>query len=250
MPLYEHDSYLDKDIPYLISTEIVEYDISSAGFNLCRYYKLLPESKLQYLESLEKKERQRALGLLCRDDDTLNENLKKAFVNIRKEFFEANGIKDSDVLSIKKDAIFMLRRCHVTEFGNVVFKEKHVYTSYYYLNRKEFYVGERLDVKGISDAILSKHDNYMLDFLYKFFKLIETSSRRNCIRELMGFVDAYKAGNLEIGYYRELNEHSLYRMKESVAGWVVMADTVESIDGVDTGYNYIRYIVPLIQVLI
>ena len=41
--------------------------------------------------------------------------LSKAFKDMRKQFFIANGIEDSDILSIKKDAIFVIKkRCRNT----------------------------------------------------------------------------------------------------------------------------------------
>ena len=61
--LYEKHNYLNKDIEYLISREIIEYDIKSAGFNLIKQYKLLDDAKILHLESLSKKQRQITIGL-------------------------------------------------------------------------------------------------------------------------------------------------------------------------------------------
>jgi hypothetical protein len=168
--LYERHNFLNKNIEYLVSNEIIEYDIKSAGFNLIKKYKLLDESKVNYLESLGKKQRQVQIGLYQRNDVELKKNLNDKFIEIRKWFFEQNNIEDDDVLSIKKDAIVTLRRCLVTEFDNIQFIEKNVYTSYYYLNELEFYYNKDvIHVKGISDDLLELHGEYMLDFLHNFF---------------------------------------------------------------------------------
>lgn len=248
--LYTKSNYLDKGINYLVSREIFEYDISSAGFNLCKLYKLLPESDLKILENLQKKERQIRLGLFCRDNPSLNENLKQAFINIREWFFKENNISDEDVLSIKKDAIFVYKRCDQTINNNLEFKLKNRYTSYYYINKKEFYIGDTIDVKGISDDMLELHRDYMLSFMYNIFKLIETSSRSYVIKELKAFSDYYRAKELEFGYYRELNETSLYRVDYKMSGEPLGLSIIDSLEGVNITYNYMNYITPIIQLLV
>ena len=192
--LYKKDSYINTDILYLVSHEIIEYDISSAGFNLSKRYKLLSSDKLKYLESLGKKERHIQVGLYQKNDKDFKKALNEKFIEIRKEFLEANNVQDDEILSIKKDAIIMLRRCNVTEFDNVIFKDKHQYTSYYYINKNEFYVSnDNLDVKGISDNKLKLHKDYMLDFLFKFFKSMEqSSSKKKLIKDLTDFTYYYK----------------------------------------------------------
>lgn len=136
--LYEKDLYVNKDIECIIDTPIIEYDIKQAGYNLTKYYKLLPEDKIKELSSLSKENKRIKLGLFQRNNDVFKESLKKAFVNIRKEFFEANNIYPEEVISIKKDALFITRQLQNTEFGNVEFVKKNKYTSYYNLNKLEF----------------------------------------------------------------------------------------------------------------
>jgi uncharacterized protein Smg (DUF494 family) len=80
--LYMKDKYLDKDTLYLISTNIIEYDISSAGYSISRYYKLLDDKTLSWLETLPKKERHIQIGLLCKRLPKYNDALKQAFINI------------------------------------------------------------------------------------------------------------------------------------------------------------------------
>ena len=176
MDLYKKHLYLNKDIENIVSKEIIEYDIKSAGFNLIKRFKLLSDSQINYLESLNRESRHRAIGLIERDDKSLSEKLNKCFEKVRKEFFEANDIDEDEILSIKKDAIFCLKRCHNLQFDNVEFVEKNVYTSYYYLAKNEFYVGNNtLDVKGISDDKLTLHRDYMVDFLFNIFKMFEVA---------------------------------------------------------------------------
>jgi hypothetical protein len=233
--IYEYDNYLDKSIPYLTSTEIVEYDISSAGLSLSRYYKLLPEEKLNEIELLPKHNRHIAIGRICMVNEVYNDKLNKhAFKDIRKEFFEANSIKDEDVLSIKKDAIFLKRRISKTTFGCVEFKIKNVYSSYYRINKKEFYLAsDHVDVKGIHDDKLILHREYMLDFIFNILKMIETKPIEYVRKELVEFTNHYKRGNLHIGYYRELNDESCYRVNSTFNEYNLGLDYVDSIEDIN-----------------
>lgn len=249
--LYERHNFLNKNISYLTSREIIEYDIQSAGFNLIKKYGLLEESKIRYLESLEKKQRQIQIGLYQREDKNLIKLLNEKFVEIRKMFFEANDLSDDDVLSIKKDAIITLRRCSNTDFDNVHFIEKNYYTSYYYINSLEIYVGSStLDIKGISDNKLEKHKDYMIDFLFSIFKMMETTQRDIIIKNVKRFAEYYKNKELDVGYYRELNSDSLFKLKETLFNKPIGIEDVGDVDMIDTSYNYLHYIIPIINLLI
>lgn len=250
--LYEKHNYLNKDIEYLINTEIIEYDIKSAGFNIIKRYKLLDDKKIKHLESLDKKRRQITIGLYQKNSPEFREELNEKFVDIRKLFFEANDLRDDEVLSIKKDAIITLRRCCNTTFDNIEFVDKNVYTSYFYLNKFEFYINDKvIDVKGISDDKLKLHKNYMLDFMYKIFRLLETNPNKTYIIEnLKEFISFYKDRRLHIGYYRELNKDSLYKLEKSFFNEYLGLEHTKTLDGIDISYNIQKYIIPIVNILL
>ncbi|MMZ42141.1 hypothetical protein D1872_36600 [compost metagenome] len=251
MLLYEKNNYLNRNIQYLISNEIIEYDIQSAGFNLIKKYKLISDSKIQYLESLSKKERQVRIGIYMTRDRKLFKHLNEKFVEARKWFFEQNQIRDEDVLSIKRDAIITLRRCNILEWDNVIFAEKNIYTSYYYLNRFEFYYHrEGIDVKGINDDMLESHREYMLDFIHTFAKLQEMSTPKRVIELIMDFSKYYRERRLNIGYYRELNVDSLFRYPTKYNKQIVGSQYYDNVNNIEIGYNYAHYLIPLISLLI
>lgn len=251
MALYEKHNYLNKNIEYLISNEIIEYDMKSAGFNIIKKFNLLDDNKISHLESLPKEKRQVTIGMYQKNNKAFAEELNAKFVEMRKLFFDANSLLDDDVLSIKKDAIITTKRCYNTIFDNVEFAEKHIYTSYYYLSKYELYVGPtKIDFKGISDDKLKYHEDYMLDFLFRLFKLIETGSRKQIISNLIQFADYYKRRELDIGYYRELNSDSLFRLNRTFIGDLVGAQQVENVDNIDISYNYMKFIVPLIRLMV
>ena len=250
--LYEKHNYLNKDIEYLINQEITEYDIKSAGFNICKKYHLLDDKKINHLESLDKKRRQITLGLYQQHDQEFKEILNSKFVEVRKEFFEANDLKDEDVLSIKKDAIITLRKCYNTEFDNIIFSDKNNYSSYFYINKFEFYINPTIiHVKGISDDKLELHKDYMLDFLHKIFRLFETNpNKKYIIDNIREFISYYKDKRLHIGYYRELNKDSLYKLNRSFIHDYIGLQHVNSLENIDISYNYMKYIIPMINILL
>ena len=129
----------NKNIYKLANQVIIEYDLKSANTSLCKEYGLLPKETIKEIEELPKKERVVRIGKLMRKDKTFTQNLKKAFIDIRRRFFEENQIEDEDILAIKKDAIFCLKEVKYTDFGECYFSDKNRYTSYMYLNGFEFY---------------------------------------------------------------------------------------------------------------
>lgn len=253
--LYEKDLYVNKDIECIIDTPIIEYDIKQAGYNLTKYYKLLPEEKINELSSLSKENKRIKLGLFQRNNDVFKEALKKAFVNIRKEFFEANNIYPEEVISIKKDALFITRQLQNTEFGNVEFVKKNKYTSYYNLNKLELYYNsktKKLDAKGISDDLINTHQGYMMEFLTDIFDMNEKDpSMETSAKFLIEFANEYKNRELPVEFYREFNRTCKYKTDITMMNMNVHLDrlTEESdfINNLDISYNYKNIIMPLVR---
>lgn len=253
--LYERHNYTNKSIDYLIGDEIIEYDIKSAGMNLCKEFGLISEDKVAMLESLGKYNRNVQLGLYQRADKTLVKRLNEKFVEARRLFFEANDIKDVDVLSIKKDALFITKRCKNLTFGNIIFVPKNVYTSYCLLNGMEIYTNRQYcHLKGIEDKSLEAHKEYMLDFFKNFFTLLETSTEAKTISYLKEFMFLYKTRELHVGYYRQLNRYSGYLFDDLQIhdSFNTVVEQVEpsDVDRLNISYNYTKYLIPLISILI
>lgn len=254
--LYERSLYTNTAIPYLINNEIIEYDIRSAGFNLMKQYKLADESVIEKLQLLDKKARQIQIGLLRKRDKEFSMRLNDAFVDIRRAFFEANEVQDDDILSIKNDAIFSLKRFRNLTIGRVEFVEKNTFSSYYYINKIEFYHGSHrdlLEVKGIHADVLELHMDHMLNVLRHVFRGFETNAPAKVIRDMKTFAIEYKRRNLAIEYYRELSRDSYYRIEQKYGcGKYIAIEELgnDYIDKLDIGYNYIRYIIPLVSIMV
>ena len=233
----------------MVGSEIYEYDIKSAGFNLLKRYKLIPEEKLIKLEGHNKKLRQIYIGLMCRKDKELKNALNDAFINIRKDFFESNDIQDNEVLSIKKDAIFLLRPCYNTQFDNVEFVKKNVYTNYIYIDKKEIYCNkENVHVKGINDEKVEKyHKEYMCDLIATCLRLLESMNEKKLKEVLVEFSHMYKNRELPIEYYRSFDKNSFYTYNGDSR---VLFEDIGDVNMIDISYNYINIIIPLQNILI
>lgn len=213
-PLYERDTYLT-DLPCIINSYIREYDISKANINILLYNNLISEEEYQHLFYLAKKEREITVGKMQLKSKEINEAIKNGFKEARYLLYMNNSLTESNIVSVKKDAVYTLNRDLVyTKFRNIEFKLKNVYTSFYHIDKLEFYfrsgTNEILDIKGMGEESISLHKHYLLDFFSYIFSLAETESLSIVIKELKGFLEAYKTRSLELGYYREFNNRSWF----------------------------------------
>lgn len=221
--LYLKDSYIEDNVSYATSSFIREYDISKANISILYKYGGIDIDTYNRLYMLQGLQRSIQVGLMCRDDKVLNEMLRDGFIESRRLFFEANNIQDYEILSIKKDAIFLINKiANVTEFEGVNFINKNVYTSFYKVGNLEFYYYsdvvnnvDTLHVKGIDDNILYTHEPFMLDFLKYIFELAETSTIDEVVSTISNFYREYIELKLPIGYYRELNNMSKFNLNSN-----------------------------------
>ena len=252
--LYTKSNYLNRDIDYLLNTDIREYDLRSAGLSLIKYFKLLPDKDIAYLDKMEKEPRNKQIGLIQKNKEFAR-CLLECFSEARRMFFEANQIQDSDVLSIKKDAIFIVGKyCHNNVFGDLEFRVKNQYLGYMLLNKKEFYYtnpNTDLDVKGLGSDVLAYHGEYMLDFMRDVFSMSIYSSRESLISYITDFISDYRNRRLSYGYYRNLDVGNFYTVIDEEAGRMNILDVDDSEDvNLDITYNYFNYILPIASIYI
>lgn len=251
--VYNRRNYTNPNIRSLYSTYIREYDIKAAGLNVLFREKAISENEYNYLSGLKPYDRKVRVGYILRDDKSLNKVLSEGLKRVMKEFMTLNNLVDSDILSIKNDAIFVInKRCKFVQFDNVLFRNKNTYTSYYNLNNIEFYYNKNgMDIKGINDALYPLHNDYMLLFLKEVFKMVETSSdTKRLYKKVTEFALAYMNRELDAGYYRELNDKSTFRTNIIYRGRNIgYSEFNGNIDDICIQYNYMTYIIPLMGIL-
>lgn len=224
--------YYNPNIEYLFNNEIIEYDIRDAGFSIIKEFKLLPDEKIRELERLPKGfERHVAIGKLQRDDKVLSKALSNKFAEARMAFITTNNLNDSDILSVKKDAIFVIGTVQRTKFGVIEFMMKNSYSSYIRFsdvnNLEIYYHDNEFDIKGMSDDSVNKHRLWMLEFLRKIIPMIENKDIR-IKRFMIKFLNEYKTLSLDDEYYLEFNNLS---------------------SKINPIFNYQKIIIPLMQII-
>jgi hypothetical protein len=225
----EKSSWLNPNIDYVLNSKIVEYDIESAGINLIIKHSLLPIDLIRKLKDLPKIEQNIAIGKLQRDIDGFSKNLLDAFTSARSDFITANKLNDSNIIAVKKDAIFTIGDCQVQRFKGFNFRPKNEYSSFIKLKNIELYYSDTLiDTKGIGDLALSKHRLYLLDWIREIISKLEIKDP-SVRRDIRKFIDKYKAMELDDGYYLEFTNRSA---------------------SINELYNLQNVIVPLVQITI
>lgn len=222
--LWQNKNYL-MDIDYLISTSISEYDIRKANISILYSEGVIDKKYYDYLYSADRMTRQVEVGYMIKDNKEVGDILSNGITKYRKMFFESNGLQDMDILSIKNDAIFIItKRPNITKFGNIEFVNKNNYSTYMkILKKKEVYLNinrndgtTQIDIKGISDENLIKHQNAMVQVIVDIAYYIEAGDIITAIRYVTGLYNQYIARTLPLEFYRSFDEESKFVSKSGI----------------------------------
>lgn len=244
MSLIDKPQFLNRDIPFIVSNYIREYDMVKSNISILLRLGIIDQNQFDHYASLPKLDRQIAIGLLQKDEKISN-SIRDEMKRIRNQFIYENNLDESKVLSIKNDAFFLIDCIpNQTKFGNIEFALKNTYTSYYFLKGIELYYSyeqrtgnEVLDIKGISDYKKQLHQEYFIDFLKTLFCSAEVETVEETIDLLTSFYEMYIHKKLETNFYREFNNISQIRL--NVMGKSFYADHLSETDKifVDKSYN-------------
>ena len=253
MGLIEKHNYLDKTKKCIINIPITVYDMKSGGYSILKKNGCFTKSEILFLNKKPKKELNKILGKMIKKNNW-TEILMNGFIDARRKFCEYNNIEMDDILSIKKDALFIINKpVSNLKFNGYEFKLEAKYSSFYYLNDVEFYYDNNksiIDVKGISNDNIDKHSEFFLEDLMNIFKVIEGGDKDYIASFLKQYRSLYLRKELDIGCYRELNLESLFSYKRRIGGFTYLIEDTDDIDSVDILYNYKNYIIPIINMVI
>lgn len=253
--LYRKRSYLIKK--NLIIDRIYEYDIRSANISALRWSGHFPNDQLDILENLPKMEREVAVGKMIRANKKFQSIIHKGIFQARERLFRYNHIQDEDVLSIKNDAVFVIgKNLKECKFGPMEFRKKNQYAAFMKLDKLELYYDKRhktVDIKGVRDEVLENKDHKegMIQFFVSVMNFLVMDQRPRLREYLIEFVHDYKNLELPYQYYRELNRDNCYRTKYELAGYAFNLDQIkqDQVHEINITYNYMRFILPLTQML-
>lgn len=253
--ILEKELWTDASITFL-SSDIVEYDMKEAGFSIIRENRLLNSETIKELAELPNKDiRHRKIGLLERGNRSLRQGMSNGFKQYRLWFGEANGLKDEDILSIKKDAIFVKKFCDNTEYGDYVkFAQKHVYYAFMQFTSNagkfEFYLGsDSFDVKGLHDNNVVLHENGMIPVIKRVMSLLSQYDELGAKRYVVRVMNDYKKYKVPVEYYREFNSVSGYRLLQNDEEHVVREVGESYKTNLIIDYNYVNVLVPLLNIV-
>ena len=207
-------TWLNPNIEYLFGENIIEYDMKDAGFSLIKQFHLLPDDEIARLERIPKGvNRHIAVGCIERDNKDFAQALTDKFCEARQVFIDINGINsETNIIAVKKDAIFTIDPVKRTKFGVVEFAIKNRYSSYIRFKTNGdielYYNDSGIDIKGIGDIAANRHRIYTIEWLRGYFRLMENKDS-SVKRYLMNYITEFKAGELEDEYYLEFNSKSL-----------------------------------------
>ena len=251
--LYKKVNYRAKT-PRVIN-KIYEYDIRAANLTMLELSGTINSAVADRLRALPKKDREVAIGKMIAKDKSIGKTIAKGIINAKHRLFRANKIQTDEVLSIKNDAVFISgRRLAVTTVAGVEFVLKHQYAMYQFLDGLELYYDRRkhsITIKGIRDEIVEHpdHQNGILQFLQTVFDYL-LFDRMSDLREyLIDFAEKYKRKELPVQYYRELNLVNSYRTVIELSGFEYNLEEISDQDlwMINPVYNYMRFVLPIIQ---
>ena len=205
--LYKRTLYTKK-VQYIIN-EIHEYDISKANISILLQGGYISQNEYNMYLQMSKMQREIAIGNLQKDSK-FSKVISDGFMQARKCLIEANNLTEDDIVSIKKDAFYVMKRLQYTSFNNIKFTLRNSYHMFIYCRGIEIYYGMNefdgndsgiIDIKGINDNKLSLHMSY-LSFLAYIFKYVLNNNTPMAIQELMSFIQKYNNRELDIDYYR------------------------------------------------
>lgn len=258
--LWQKSIWLNTDIDFIFGAKIVEYDMKSAGLSLIKEFKLLDDFTIEELEKMDKLARNKKIGLIQRENKEFTEKLSLAFKVARGRFLLYNNLKADSILSIKKDAIFVINSfCKNLQFGHILFQEKNTYTTFFKLNKIEFFFNVdtgKIDLKGLGqgdqlDKIIELHGPYLLDFMMRFATLRESGTSTKKMRLFLNnFIVNYRERTLDINYYRNLDKNLGFELYDNNTGEYMIVAETNDIENVNIMANYIQYILPLVSLYI
>lgn len=224
-----------------VSGKIIEYDIKSANITMLRKYGKITQEYYDYLARLPKQHREVEVGLLIRKDKSYYDTIQFGIIEAKKQLLALNNIQPASVVRIANDAVYINApySLQYTTFDDVVFKEKSINNVFMNLGNNILvfvsFIGNEIDIdiKGISKANQVLHQEYMISFIANVIYMIERVSVNDALTMVTEFYKNYVDRKLPIGYYRNLDAESMYRVSGSN---FYISNSVE-LDKIDIGCN-------------
>lgn len=209
-------------IKYYVNTFIREYDLSKANINALYYMGRVTQEERESYLVMSREERETKIGLWIKKDKSIYKDIQTGIFEAKRRLVFANSVEDYEVIAVKNDAMFIAGRNLVyTDFPPFSFKVKNTYTVYFGIADLEVYYGDtvdpisgfvstNIDVKGISDEMLSLHQNGMLDLICNICYKIQREDISETMKWMSQMYDLFINRKLPKQYYRNFDSFSGY----------------------------------------
>lgn len=239
----------------LLIHEIVEYDMRNGGFSIIREHRLISENEIAKILSIKDKHEQHvAVGNLSRDrkHKGLAAQMNEGFRQYRLRFGENNELSPDDIVSIKKDALFVKKYCYELKFGDhIEFMEKNIYQGFLRINKLESYWKEDgVDIKGVNDNNLDLyHRDYTCKMIWRFMKYLVRYDNEKAVKYIVKVMNDYKHLRLDPGYYRTFDDKSIYPVTLPTGQQLLIKELgPEMLPFCNVEYNYKNVYIPLLNI--
>lgn len=254
-PFAEKTNYIT-DRRIIIGSNIMEYDIKQANINILKAYGSISDFEYETLKIADKMTREIMIGRKIQIENlkhnkSLIEENRSQGIKIAKDFLiTKNNIKESEIVRIANDAVYVERQIPLqfTTFdilnnqNYIEFTLRNQFSSFLKLGRvfifmkinsdEDFFV----DVKGISDDLLELHHPF-LGFICDILFYLERSDINTTISYFNKFYEDYINMKLDIGYYREFNSDSGFRIRAANKYYAGLFLDKKYKDKIDIEYN-------------
>jgi len=228
--------------------------MQSAGMNILTDLGYFTLQDKERLTKIDKKKRNILIGLMLKKDKQMVEDLENGFSEARRLFLEMNNIKNSEILSIKRDAIYLINR----EFGidgnissNLKLIPKNKYDVYMNINNREHYYNiadNRLDLKGYSKDVVRVQQDYLFKFLTSIIEKDSIDDKNGKFIQLATMKDDMLSYSLPKQFYYDLN-YSKY-LSDSITGFLGLDDIEDENVSILNYDNNLSFIINLIELVL
>jgi len=243
--VFQKHNYLDKDIVYL-KNKITEYDMQNAGINILYHNGVFTKEQYDNLNRMSKLEKNIVVGKFLKNNPDISEALMDEFIKIRYDLFLLNDLHDEDVLSIKKDAIFIVDKSlkHLELNENYRFTKKNSYEGYINVIGKEFYyknLTDGFDIKGISKRVKEVQNGFMFKRMAEILSLDMNGNKDLAFEKLIQLKLEFL--NFELPkqfYYDIIHDSYICEVCGFLLGLDEMDDSMKTNSKIDTNLNFIN----------
>lgn len=237
--LWERVNY-KTSVKHLENHYIYEYDLSKANISALLFNKKIDKDKYEHYLNMDKSQREKEIGLWIRNDNSIYKSIQDGIKYAKRQLVYKNNIEDFEILSVKNDAIFTIRKLSDTIFDPFVFNLKNVYSIYMQLQDLEIYyidnpmnglTNTTIDIKGINDDKIPLHMNGMLDVVCDTCFMIQRGNAYQVIQYLMDIYERYINRSLPVNYYRSFDFNSAFSIQTQTLNFIT-----ETVDDSMVGY--------------